>query len=127
MDWSDLRPELTARGLLPRGELVAATRWIDASKIGYMLGPEHIAICLCDDPRGFQFAHPVGQYVGRDMLLLVRSGGGVRPVNVPARYGAYFRGIIPADTVTLQRAGRVELSIAAFRAHELLQRIDSAR
>jgi hypothetical protein len=121
MDWTDLGPALASRGLLPAGEIVAATHWIDASKIGYALGPDHTVICLSDDPRGFAFAYPPSRDVGRDMLILVRSGRGARSVDVPTRYGKYFRAITPADTVPIRRAGRIAITVAAFRAHELLR------
>ncbi|PYP62514.1 MAG: hypothetical protein DMD26_15905, partial [Gemmatimonadetes bacterium] len=104
MDWRDLDPELTRRGLLGRnGPVVVATSWIDAAKIGYALGPSRPVFCLSDDPRGFRYAFPPNALVGRDALLLLRLGGQSRLVDVVARYGQYFRSLEPADTIPIRR------------------------
>jgi 4-amino-4-deoxy-L-arabinose transferase-like glycosyltransferase len=120
VDWSDLGPELRARGLLGDGNaVVATTHWIDASKVGYALGRAHPVLCLSDDPRGFQFTYSPNEYSGRDVLLLVRTRRGARPDDVLDRVGGYFELIVPADTVPIVRAGRVEFNVAAFRGYGL--------
>jgi hypothetical protein len=70
VDWTSVRDDLRARGLLPSGALVAALNWRDAGKIGYALGPNTTMLCLNADSRQFGFAHPLGQFAGRDVLVL---------------------------------------------------------
>jgi hypothetical protein len=70
MDWTSIRDDLTARGLLPPGSLVAALNWRDAGKIGHALGPDTTMLCLNADARQFGFAHPLSDFAGRDVLLL---------------------------------------------------------
>lgn len=119
MDWSDLRSALAARALLAPNEVVVATHWIEASKIGYALGPRYVVLCLSDDPRGFQFLNPPRAFNGRGVLLLVRTGRGAKAFDVTARYQAIIQEIEPADTVPIRRAGRVEFGVAAFRGRAL--------
>jgi len=116
-DWRDARTELAQRRLLDGGKVVVATHWIDAAKLGYALGPTVPVICLSDDPRGFQFTYPPSDFAGRDAVLLARVGRGARPLDVATLYGKYFASIEPADTVTIRRAGRVEIELAAFLGH----------
>jgi hypothetical protein len=71
VDWISLRSDLRARGLLPPNAVVAALNWRDAGKIGYGLGPDATMLCLNSDARQFGFAHPVADYAGQDVLLLL--------------------------------------------------------
>ena len=119
VDWADLRPELARRGLLAgAGQVVAATNWIEAAKVGYALGPSVPVLCLCDDPRGFQFAYPPKDFVGRDAMILVRVKTAEPPSRVITRLSGYFRSIDPLDTVGIRRAGRVEIEIGVYRARQ---------
>lgn len=119
IDWSELRPELARRGLTARpGQIVAATHWIDAAKIGYALGPSVPVLCVCDDPRGFQFAYPLEDFVGRDAIVLVRFTRGGPPHGVVSGLSRSFRSIDPVDTVGIRRAGRVEIEIGVYRARQ---------
>ena len=40
IDWTSLRDDLTARGLLRPGTIVGVPNWRDAGKIAYALGPD---------------------------------------------------------------------------------------
>jgi len=114
-DWRDLRPEIARRGLVHPGEIVVATHWIDAAKIGYALGPSIPVVCVSDDPRGFQFTYPPADYIGRDGILIVRE----RARSRPREYATNFQTLEAADTVTIRRAGQVALTLALFRGHQL--------
>jgi 4-amino-4-deoxy-L-arabinose transferase-like glycosyltransferase len=119
VDWADLRPELARRGLIAgAGQVVAATNWIEAAKIGYALGPAVPVLCFCDDPRGFQFAYPPKDFVGRDAILLVRMKPEERLSRVIPGLSGYFRSIDPVDTVGIRRAGRVEMEIGVYRGRQ---------
>ncbi|OYV72761.1 MAG: hypothetical protein B7Z72_04055, partial [Gemmatimonadetes bacterium 21-71-4] len=116
-DWSDLRPELTARGLLGDAQpVVAGTRWIEAAKIGYAMGPDVPVLCLSDDPRHFYYLDPPARFMGRDVLILVRVPAGGLTWNVQRQYAPYFAAVEPAGTVPIRRGGRVAFTVAVYRA-----------
>jgi 4-amino-4-deoxy-L-arabinose transferase-like glycosyltransferase len=121
LDWSDLRPELARLGLLTgKNDVVVATHWIDAAKIGYALGPSHPVLCFSDDPRGFPYVYPAVDFVGGDAVVLVRTGRGAVG-DALSHVVPYFRSIEQVGTAQIRRAGRVEIEIAAFRARQLLR------
>ena len=70
LDWVSLRRDLSDRGLLGPGSIVAALNWRDAGKIGYALGPGVTMVCLNADSRQFGFSRPVRDFVGQSMLVL---------------------------------------------------------
>ena len=115
VDWRDLRRELARRRLLDPSEIVVATHWMDAAKIGYALGPSIPVVCVSDDPRGFQFTYPPANYVGRNGILIVRESPRSRPIDVLGLYARNFQTLEVLDTVTIRRAGRVEITLAVFR------------
>ena len=124
MDWNDLRRELGRRGLPSGNQFVVATHWIDAAKIGYALGPSMSVICLSDDPRGFQYAYPPKEFLGRDAIFLLRTGRGTKHMDVQSHYAPYFRSIEPMDTLAITRSGRVEVELGIFRARQMLTDVD---
>lgn len=71
INWTSLRPDLAARGLIGPGSLVGVPNWRDAGKIAYALGPDVIVLCLNRDCRQFGFAHPPAAYAGRDVVVLI--------------------------------------------------------
>lgn len=138
VDWTELRDQLDARGLLTGPHpVVAAAHWIDAAKLGYALGPRVAVLCLSDDPRHFQFAWPPMDYLGRDVLLLARLDGGHgggsdratesgharesedEATRVSARFAPLFSSIAPAETVAVHRNGRSVVRLLAFRAFRM--------
>ncbi len=70
IDWTGLRGQLLAQGMLQPGAVVAATDWRDAGKIAYALGPDVAATCLCTDARELGFTYPASEYVGHDIVVL---------------------------------------------------------
>jgi 4-amino-4-deoxy-L-arabinose transferase-like glycosyltransferase len=81
IDWTSVRDDLRARGLLRPGVVVGIPSWRDAGKLGYALGPGVTIVCLNPDARQFGFTQPVSAFVGQDMLLLEleRTNGGPSP------------------------------------------------
>jgi hypothetical protein len=71
VNWTSLRAELSARGLLGPGAVVGADNWRDAGKIAYALGPEVTMLCLNHDARQFAFTVDRNAFAGRDVTLLV--------------------------------------------------------
>ena len=68
-DWTPLRDQLAARGLLHRPNTVlAATNWADAGKLDYGLGGEVPVVVLNPDARQYLFLPPRPE--GRDVLVI---------------------------------------------------------
>jgi len=115
IDWTSLRTDLAARGLLAPGTVVGVPNWRDAGKIGYALGPEATVVCLNRDDRQFGINDPPQRFIGRDMLLLV-------PAHVErARrtLGALFDRLTPLPPAPIRHAGRVLADVAVLQAHDL--------
>ena len=116
MDWTSLRSDLAARGLLPPGTVAAALNWRDAGKIGRALGPDTTMLCLNTDSRQFGFADPLSVFAKRDVLVLV-----IGPANkavVEAK--PWFRTVevLPGTSVRLD--GRVLRTVTVLRGQGLL-------
>jgi 4-amino-4-deoxy-L-arabinose transferase-like glycosyltransferase len=103
VDWTSLRTDLTARGLLAPGTVVGVANWRDAGKIGYALGADVTVLCLNQDSRQFGFAHPPTGFLGRDMLLLVVD----HPEAVERDLAPLFDRITPLPPAPVTLRGRV--------------------
>jgi Dolichyl-phosphate-mannose-protein mannosyltransferase len=115
IDWSSLRTDLAARGLLTLGTVVGVPDWRDAGKIAYALGPGVTVLCLNRDARQFGLADPPQRFVGQDVLLLIpehadRATQALAPV---------FDGIDALPPAPIRHAGRVLAEVAVLRGHRL--------
>jgi 4-amino-4-deoxy-L-arabinose transferase-like glycosyltransferase len=119
IDWRELEPALRTRGLLGANTAVFTRHWIDGAKAGYALGRAHDVFCLCDDPRGFEFAFPPRQALGRDGLILVRTTGREQDSTLAGFFRPYFESIASAGRFGITRGGRRVLEVAVFRATSL--------
>ncbi len=120
-DWTGLRSQLAARGLLEDpGQVIAATHWIDAAKMGYAMGPGYPVLCLSSDPRHFYYADRPDRFLGRDALILVRVPVRGLTRDIVHDYAPYFASIQPAGTVPVNRGGRTAFQVAVFRATRML-------
>jgi len=116
IDWTSLRTDLTARGLLPSGTVVGVPSWRDAGKIGIGLGPEVTILCLHPDARQFGFAHPPAAFLGRDILILVVGN----PAATETALSAVFERIERLDPAPISLRGRVLHQVTVMRGHRLL-------
>ena len=116
IDWTSLRSQLLARGLLTQpGLVVGADNWRDGGKIAYALGPEVTVLCLNRDSRQFGFATDPARFIGDDVLLLVLD----HPDAARARLAPLFDRIdtLPPATITLR--GRVLATVSVLRGGHL--------
>jgi 4-amino-4-deoxy-L-arabinose transferase-like glycosyltransferase len=116
IDWTSLRSQLAARGLLTQpGLVVGADNWRDGGKIAYALGPEVTVLCLNRDSRQFGFATDPSRFLGDDVLLLVLD----HPDAARARLAPHFDHIdtLPQATITLR--GRVLATVTVLRGFHL--------
>lgn len=115
IDWTSLRDELSARGLLTAGTLVGVPGWQDAGKIGYALGPDVTVLCLTRDPRQFGLAAPIQRFLGQDVLLLVPEHAKGARRWLPQ----VFEDIDALPPAPIRHAGRVLGEVAVLRGHRL--------
>ncbi|MBN8909090.1 MAG: fused MFS/spermidine synthase, partial [Rhodospirillales bacterium] len=111
LDWTSLRTELDARGLLPPGTVVGVPNWRDAGKIGRALGPEVPIVVLDRDARQFGI---VASMVGRSLLVLVVE----HPAQVAATLAPRFAALTPLPPAPVSLRGRVLLQVAPFRGED---------
>jgi hypothetical protein len=117
LDWTSLRTEMRARGLLPPGAVVAALNWRDAGKIGRALGPDVPILCLNADARQFGFARPLRDFAGQTVLVLAtepsdRAVAAARP---------WFGLVTPLAAADVRLRGRVVRRITVLNGADLHQ------
>jgi 4-amino-4-deoxy-L-arabinose transferase-like glycosyltransferase len=116
INWTSLRANLSARGLVGLRTVVGVPDWRDAGKVAYALGPGVTVVCLNRDARQFGFDHPASDFIGRDMLLLAPE----HPDRAITHLTPAFRRIVPLPPAPLVFAGRDARNVAVFRAFDLL-------
>ena len=114
LDWTSVRDDLRARGLLRPGLPVAAFNWRDAGKFGHALGPDTAMLCLSPDAREFGFAHPPPP--GEDALLL--------SVGPMPGTGRWFRSTEVLPDASIRLDGRVLGTVSVRLGHGLLGQAD---
>lgn len=120
-DWTSLRRELAARGLLDRPALVvAAMRWSDAGKIDYALGGSLPVICLGPDARQYSLVTRRDDYAGADVLIVTRTSF----EKIVGQYWFLFDRLEPITPVSVLHAGRPGLRLNLFLGHRLHKAAD---
>ena len=116
VDWTSLRDELAARGLLQRPRLVAAAlRWSDAGKLDYGLGGVLPVICLGPDARQYGLLSGRDEHAGADVLIVTRA-----PFEkILGQYWFLFDRLEPLAPVTLLHAGHPALNLNLFLGHRM--------
>ena len=115
LDWTSIRADLNARGLLKPNTTAAAFNWRDAGKFGTALGAEVTMLCLSPDAREFGFARPPEAYAGQDILLLA--------VN-PAPYAMaearqWFKSVDSLPGTAIRLHGRQLATVTILLGHDL--------
>lgn len=77
-DWRGLASALS----VPPGGFIGAVHWIEAGKVNYALGRETPVLCLCSDARHFAYLNDRRGFIGRDAVLVSRSGDALRTAAV---------------------------------------------
>jgi 4-amino-4-deoxy-L-arabinose transferase-like glycosyltransferase len=103
LDWTSVRDDLRARGLLRDGAVVAVMNWRDGGKFGYALGPGVTVLVLDRDSRQFGFAHPLAAFAGTDMLVLSVDP----PERALAAAARWFDGVSVLPGASVRLDGRV--------------------
>jgi hypothetical protein len=117
VDWTELGPELEARGLAGRPIVfVTATRWHEAGKIDYALGGRLPVLCLCRDPRGYGVLTRPEAHLGESGLIVGRN---LSPEHIKAVYAAYFDSLEPMPPITIAHAGKPAFELSVYVGHGL--------
>jgi hypothetical protein len=102
VDWTPLRPELDARGMLHRpNTIIAATNWQDAGKLDYGLGGAVPVIVLNPDARQYLFAPTRTAQPGQDVLIV---GPRLTEERLRQTYGGLFHSIEALPPIPLRGA-----------------------
>ena len=116
LDWTSLRDDLRARGLLRPGTVAAAFNWRDAGKVGRALGLDVTMLCLSTDSRQFRFAVPPNDFAGQDVLLLTLDP----PEKASAEAMRWFRSVEVLPGASVRLDGRVLRTVTVLRGRGLV-------
>ena len=117
LEWTSLRSELQARGLLDStGLFVLAPHWITGGKLDHGLGGALPVVVFGPDQRHFAFRQDLGRFVGQDALLI---GPSEQVARVLPALANYFESLEELPTTTVGRGGRPEIELRLFLGHAL--------
>ena len=117
VDWTSMRTDLAARGLLGRpGLVVGAIRWHDAGKVDYALGGLATVICLGADPRQYGLSASAGDHAGEDVLIVAPR---TSLAQITAQFGTSFNALEALPPAMVQHAGRPAMLLPLFMGHSL--------
>jgi hypothetical protein len=113
VNWTSLRPELEARGLLSQpGLVVAVTRWNDAGKIDYALDGRLPVVVLAADAREYGIVAPADRFIGHPMLILVPDSDAAA---LAVRLAPLFADITALQSLPLQFGGYRLLDLSVLK------------
>jgi len=115
LDWTSVRDDLRAQGILPPGTVAASVSWRDAGKFGYALGPDVTMLCLNSDSRQFGLADAVSGFAGSDVVVLLPDPAG-GSLDEAKRWFSSTE-ILPGTSIRLD--GRVLRTVTVVRGHGL--------
>jgi Dolichyl-phosphate-mannose-protein mannosyltransferase len=121
IDWTSLKEDLAAVGLLDKPDLVvAALRWTDAGKLDYALGGKFPVICLGPDARQYSLIARHDDYAGADVLIVTRL-----PLEkIIGQYWFLFDAIEPIAPANVLHAGRPALQLNLILGRRLHKAAD---
>jgi len=117
-EWTPLRTDLQARGLLEdKGLFVIAPNWIDAGRIDQALKGLLPVVIIGNDPKNFGFLYDPKAFVGHDALII---GQDISDDQLTLAR-SYFDAVTEAAPVEFGRSGMNEIRLRVLQA-KLLQR-----
>lgn len=116
VDWNALPEELTRRGLHPGpDDVIAAVNWREAGKLDYAFGGKVPVLCLNMDARQYGFNAWPANYVGRNVIIILRERDDDR-----ARVLApFFREFRDAGTVSVPLSANSGLPLRVYVGTDL--------
>ncbi|MBS0560705.1 MAG: glycosyltransferase family 39 protein [Proteobacteria bacterium] len=116
VNWTSVRADLAARGLLTPETIVGVANWRDGGKLAYALGPDARVVVLNEDARQFGFGLTPRDVTGRDLLILTLDP----PDRVAAEYGHAFAALHVLPSAPVLLAGRPIAEVSVARGERLL-------
>lgn len=117
VDWTSVRATLMRRGLLDQPHVaIAATRWFNAGKIGYALGPAVKVTVFDSDPHEFAFTVPPRSLIG-DNILIVGTDGTTKALQ--AQYAPLFRSLTIGKPIIIRHHGTPLLRLPVLYGQDL--------
>jgi len=118
MDFHELAPAFSARGLLGRRDLfVFSDRWYLGGKVDYALrGTMPFMLLNPDDPREYAFWEHPGRWVGKEGILVSERDS---LAAIARDYGPYCSSLDTLGTVPIVRRARVERTLHLYRCASL--------
>ncbi|HQT89415.1 MAG TPA: glycosyltransferase family 39 protein [Acidiphilium sp.] len=117
VDWTSVRATLMRRGLLDQPHFaIAATRWFNAGKIGYALGPAVKVTVFDSDPHEFAFTVPPRSLIG-DNILIVGTDGTTKALQ--AQYAPLFRSLTIGKPIIIRHHGTPLLRLPVLYGQDL--------
>ena len=113
IDWTSLRGDLVARGLIHPSSPVGVPDWRNTGKIAHALGPEVTVFCVCRDARQFGLSVPADAFKGEDVLLLVPD----HAARTVSELSPHFTAIEPLQPVEIRLSGRPLQEVSVFVGH----------
>ncbi len=104
VSWTELKPELEARGLLGPQTFIASSNWIRAGQLNALFGKHIPVLCLCDDARQFTWLNPPERYAGWTGIV----------IDTPGRIDEKawpFASVSTPEEIGLTKAGRVVMPL----------------
>jgi 4-amino-4-deoxy-L-arabinose transferase-like glycosyltransferase len=125
VDWTSMRTTLMRRGLLDQPHFaIAATRWFNAGKIGYAMGPAVKVTVFGGDPHEFAFTAPSRSLIG-DNILIVGTNGATKALQ--AQYAPLFHALTIGKPIIIRHHGAPLLRLPVLYGHDLRRWPQSAR
>ncbi len=118
IDWTSLRDDLAARGLLRPGTVIGVPNWRDAGKIAYALGADVTTLCLNRDCRQLAIAFPPREHIGADGLILAPEHAN----RVRDELSPVFDDIEPLPGIAIRHAGRTLQQVPVLLGRRLRDR-----
>lgn len=118
VEWSGLADYLAGSIRFKRADpFIIAANWREAGKIAQAMGESPTVVVATNDPRGFGYGREIGDLVGRNALIVMRSDP--KPGELD-RLSRCFAGLEPTGSVAFGRRGAPEIVIRLIYARELL-------
>jgi dolichyl-phosphate-mannose-protein mannosyltransferase len=70
LNWSELKAELTQRGLLQEKTFIAGLNWINSGKLNYALGRKANVLCLSQEPHQFGVDNVLSSWLGTNGIIV---------------------------------------------------------
>ena len=116
LEWSQLPPELRARGLLQPGTFIITTSWVYAGKIDQALHDSVPVVVFGNNPKQYGLRYDPRDFIGRDAILVAPSD---TMRGTADELQPYFDSVEELAPFALGRSGMSEIELRVLTARTL--------